>query len=149
MTVHLLDVNILLAILDSAHVHHTLCTRWFLRSGCRAWAICPLTENGFLRIVTSPAYPNFRPAPSVASELLRGLQASFGETFTFFPDDVRLSDSSLFDLRQVKSSKQLTDVYLAGLAHNNGARLATLDAGIQWQAVRGASHSLIHLLQKL
>ncbi len=146
MKTNLLDVNILLAILDSAHVHHALCTRWFLRTGCRSWAICPFTENGFLRIVTSSSYPNFRPSISLASGLLIGLQSSFASTFRFIPAKVRLSDESVFDLEHVKSSKQLADVYLAGLAYGNDARLATLDTGISWRAVRGAGPSLIHNL---
>jgi hypothetical protein len=40
-------------------------------------------------------------------------------------------------------SRQTTDAYLAGLAHHKGGRLATLDSGIAWRAVRNARSELI------
>jgi len=45
MTVYLLDVNVLLALCDSLHVHHEAAHRWFGDYGRTAWATCPITEN--------------------------------------------------------------------------------------------------------
>ncbi|MBP1742910.1 MAG: domain protein family protein, partial [Deltaproteobacteria bacterium] len=58
MTIYLLDINLLLALSDPMHIHHPLAHRWFAEKGQHAWATCPLTENGFIRIASHPNYPN-------------------------------------------------------------------------------------------
>ena len=52
MTPYLLDVNVLLALCDPMHVHHEAAHRWFAEKGSQAWATCPITENGFVRIAS-------------------------------------------------------------------------------------------------
>jgi len=51
MTTYLLDVNVLIALIDPAHVQHDAAHAWFASTGQHSWATCPLTENGVLRIV--------------------------------------------------------------------------------------------------
>lgn len=46
MTTFLLDVNVLIALVDLAHVQHDAAHDWFGQLGHLAWATCPLTENG-------------------------------------------------------------------------------------------------------
>jgi predicted nucleic acid-binding protein len=58
MTTYLLDVNLLLALTDPMHIHHQSAHGWFVEKGRQAWASCPLTENGFIRIASHPNYPN-------------------------------------------------------------------------------------------
>ncbi len=67
MTRFLLDINVLIALIDPAHVQHDRAHEWFAKSG-RAWATCPLTENGVLRIVGSARYPNSPGAPAAVAE---------------------------------------------------------------------------------
>ena len=55
--VNLLDVNLLVALCDADHVHHGPALTWFRRHAFSGWASCPLTENGMLRVMGSPAYP--------------------------------------------------------------------------------------------
>ena len=55
---YLLDVNVLIALVDSAHVRHDAANDWFDREGGSAWATCPITENGLVRIPSHPKYPN-------------------------------------------------------------------------------------------
>lgn len=52
MTTYLLDVNVMIALIDPAHVHHETAHVWFKARGRRGWASCPLIENGVIRIVT-------------------------------------------------------------------------------------------------
>ncbi len=52
MTTYLLDVNLLLALSDPMHFHHNSAHRWLAEKVQRAWATCPLTENGFIRIAS-------------------------------------------------------------------------------------------------
>ena len=49
--VHLLDVNVLIALGDPAHDFYRRMVAWFSRDPQRAWATCPITENGFVRII--------------------------------------------------------------------------------------------------
>lgn len=54
MTIFLLDVNVLIALVDPAHVQHDQAHDWFSRIGRKGFATCPLTENGLIRIVGHP-----------------------------------------------------------------------------------------------
>ena len=51
----LLDVNVLIALLDAAHMHHARATQWLQQEIAHGWASCPLTQNGCLRIMAQPA----------------------------------------------------------------------------------------------
>ena len=144
MSVRLLDVNVIISLLDSAHVHHGLAVEWFDRTAAKqGWSTCPITENGFIRIVSHMSYPNMRMTPGLAAQSLNTFQAAFRGSFRFWPDDVSLADSTLFDLHRLTTSGQTTDAYLAGLAFRKGGRLATLDRGIQWRTIRGADAALV------
>lgn len=56
----------------------------------------------------------------------------------FWPDDISIADNQLFDRNNIFGPKQITDVYLLGLAVKNGGRLVTFDRGLPLKAVRGA-----------
>jgi predicted nucleic acid-binding protein len=53
----LLDVNVLIALIDPGHVAHDDAHQWFSSRGAADWATCPITENGVIRIVGHPRYP--------------------------------------------------------------------------------------------
>ena len=53
----LLDVNVLVGLLDANHQHHVAITAWFSNNNSD-WASCPITQNGYLRVVTGPKYGN-------------------------------------------------------------------------------------------
>ena len=123
----LLDVNLLVALFDSEHVHHLVAHDWFAENGDRGWASCPLTENGALRVLASPTLELFVPLPDLLALLTRFCARS---RHTFWPDDVSLLDSAVVDMHKIRGHKQLTDVYLLALAVKNGGRLITFDDGI-------------------
>ena len=52
----LLDINFLIALFDSAHVHHAAAESWFMNHRKLGWATCPLSENGCIRILSQPNY---------------------------------------------------------------------------------------------
>lgn len=130
----LLDVNLLVALFDPDHVHHEAAHRWFGAEKAGGWATCPLTENGVVRILANPAYSPAPERPGAIAARLRAFRASGHHAF--WPDDVSLSDAGLFALSV--SHRQLTDVYLLGLARAHRGRLATFDRSIPLKAVRGA-----------
>lgn len=143
---YLLDVNVLLALLDSAHIHHAAASRWFAAYGKSGWASSPVTQNGFVRVISGTSYPNLRISPSEGAEALRTFASNFPGQYQFWEDEVSLTNDKLLDLAVLTGSKQITDVYLAGLAHLRGGRVATLDAALPWRAVRGATADLVALI---
>ena len=68
--VYLLDVNVLIALADPAHVQHEAAHGWFGSGGAASFATCPLTENGLLRIVGNHRYPNSPGTPAAAAGIL-------------------------------------------------------------------------------
>lgn len=144
MKIRLLDVNVLISLLDSAHVHHNVAITWFRDTAAgMGWATCPVTENGFVRVVSHISYPNLRLTPAMASESMARFKAGFAGLHHFWPDSISLTDSSLFELGTLTGSRQITDAYLAGLAFRNKGALASFDTSMPWKAVRGAKANLI------
>ena len=54
----LLDVSVLIALLDADHSLHARATLWFASHARGRWASCPITQNGCIRIMSHPGYPN-------------------------------------------------------------------------------------------
>jgi len=124
------DVNVLVALFDPAHVHHEAAHAWFSEVRHSAWATCPLTQSGFLRVVANPSYPNRRLSVAEAAYYLNQLIANHAETHHFFRDDTSLLDSSRFDLGAISGHRQVADLHLVGICARFKARLITLDKGI-------------------
>lgn len=131
----LLDVNVLIALIDPAHVHHGPANQWFEAEGRGAWATCPLTQNGVLRVVGNPRYGNHPGSPVVVADVLQRLIALEGHAF--WHDDISLLDNALVDVSRLLNAANLTDTYLLALACSKGGKLATLDRRLVTAAVRG------------
>ncbi|MFN0073582.1 MAG: TA system VapC family ribonuclease toxin [Chloroflexota bacterium] len=139
MNEYLLDVNVLIAMSDPAHVHHEAAQRWFSVAGAQAWATCPMTENGFTRIISHPRYPNCPGDASVVLGMLRRFCNQPGHAF--WPDDVSLRDA-LVD-KVLMTHGQVTDLYLLALAARHGGKLATFDRRITASPIPGASDAIL------
>ena len=59
---------LLVALLDEKHTHNAAAETWLADNIHHGWASCPLTQNGCVRILSQPAYPN---ALSVADAVMR------------------------------------------------------------------------------
>jgi toxin-antitoxin system PIN domain toxin len=136
----LLDVNVLIALIDPVHVHHDIANAWFEREGRGAWATCPITQNGVLRVVGNPRYGNHPGSPVVVAEVLRKLVALDGHRF--WADDIGLLDEALVDSSRLLNAARLTDTYLLALACSKRGRLATLDRRLVADAVHGGRAGL-------
>jgi toxin-antitoxin system PIN domain toxin len=135
--VALLDVNLLIALFDGDHVHHDLAHDWFADQRADGWATCPVTENGLIRVLSNPAYGS--PVSSL-SALVRALgKFTRSGRHHRWDDVVSLGDTTLFNVAAVRGHRQITDVYLLGLAHKKGGCLATFDRSIPLGAVVGAT----------
>lgn len=139
----LLDVNVLIALIDPMHVQHDAAHAWFAEHGQQAWATCPLTENGVLRIVGHARYPNSPGTPAAVAQLMVGLRALPGHAF--WPDNISLLDAEKLDTARLLDSGQVTDSYLLVLACAHNGQLATFDRRLVTDAVRGGMQGL-HLI---
>ncbi len=141
----LLDVNALIALIDSDHVDHSTMEVWFLRHHQAGWATCPLTENGVIRVLSQPTYPSGQRTPAEVVQILGALKNAFRSTYTFWPDALSLTNDEIFDAPMIVSSRQVTDAYLLGLARHHDATLVSFDRSLAWQAIRGGSKALVQL----
>jgi toxin-antitoxin system PIN domain toxin len=131
----LLDVNFLLALLQPDHAHFERAHQWWETNKVHGWASCPLTQNGFVRIVSQASYPQ----PLPVAHALETLSDQIVRTdHQFWPDDISLLDAELIDGARLLGPKHLTDVYLLALAVKHGGRLVTFDRGIPLRSVRRA-----------
>ncbi len=140
----LLDVNLLVALFDPDHVHHELAHDWFADHRANGWATCPVTENGFVRVLAATRNGVGLTRPQ---ELLERLcQFCTSEHHTFWPASVSLRDNKIFDPSLVRGPRQVTDVYLLGLAVGMGGCLATFDRMIPLGAVVGATRESLQVV---
>lgn len=140
---YLLDVNVLIALVDPRHVFHDPANDWFQAKAVGAWATCPITENGLVRIVGSNRYRNPVGPPSEIIEILRLLRDMPGHVF--WSDTISLADSRRIDAAGLTTSEQVTDAYLLALAVANGGRLATFDRRLTARAATDGAAAL-HLI---
>lgn len=144
MSIALLDVNVLVALFDPAHPDHEDAHQWFGRNRKRGWATCPLTINGCVRVLSNPAYPTVEATPADVVSRLRALCSA--PDHHSWPDSVSLLDAELFRPQMIAGHRQITDMYLLGLAVRQDGRLATFDRSIPIKAVVGAGSRHLELI---
>ncbi len=137
----LLDVNVLIALLDQDHSMHAPALRWFAARAGDGWASCPITQNGCVRIMSHPNYPN---PLKVAAIMERLGEAIATDEHEFWPDDVSLLDSRIADRNRIHGPRQVTDLYLLALAVHQGGCFVSFDPSIPRTAIRGAERK--HLI---
>jgi toxin-antitoxin system PIN domain toxin len=139
----LLDINVLIALLDTDHASHDAAINWFAKHAREGWASCAITQNGCIRIMSNPGYPNSLPVQAVIEHLAGACRQNIHE---FWSDEISLLDSEVVDMTRIHGPRQLTDIYLLALAVQHEGRLVTFDTGIPLAAVRKATtHSLLIL----
>jgi len=138
--VALLDVNLLVALFDPDHIHHDLAHTSF-EVHHRNSDTCAATENGSVRVLTNPAYGATVRRPTGLVEPLG--QFCSTKHHVFWADAVSLSDKRIFNRSMIRGHRQVTDVYLLGLAKKMGGCLATFDRTIPLGAVNGATRSTL------
>ena len=139
----LLDVNVLIALLDSDHASHDRATSWFAAHARNGWASCPITQNGCIRVMSHPGYPNALPVGVVIERLA---EATAGTRHEFWPDDISLLDARLIDSTRIHGPRQLTDIFLLALALRHGGRFVTFDAAVPLAAIVGAEPKALLIL---
>lgn len=124
----LLDVNALVGLLWSVHALHGRANAWFARERPLVLG-CALTELSFIRV--SMADRTIAASFTDSEAALAQFMAALGRRYRFIG---RLPPAAVLRARDIRHHKNVSDVYLCELAAANGARLATLDAGIEHPA---------------
>lgn len=132
----LLDVNVLLSLLDRRHLGHGAARAFLDAESPHGWASCPITENGFIRVVTQPRYPNPVPVALALERLSRACATGMHE---FWPCDASILDPAAVDRARLHGHGQVTDAYLLALAVLHGGRLVTFDRSVPLSVVPGAA----------
>ena len=138
----LLDVNVLISLLDASHGYHAVAKGWFDQNN-GPWASCPITQNGYLRIVTQESYRNTISIQKAITTLKRAVSMP---SHAFLSDDISLLDKKFVAHSQIQSHKEFTDIYLLALSVHNGARLVTFDQGVSRIAVPQATKDSLHII---
>lgn len=128
MTAYLLDVNVLVALLWPPHEAHRQVVQWFGSEARKGWATCGLTQAGFVRILSNPAFSSQAPSPRRAMELLAENLDHPGHRF-WGDSEGFLAAAAPFSAR-ITGHRQVTDAFLLGLALRHKGKLATLDRGV-------------------
>jgi uncharacterized protein len=141
----LLDINVLVALFDPDHIHHDIAHDWFADHRAQGWASCPITQNGVIRVLSNPRYGSPVSSLRAVREAVRRFVSS--KEHEFWPDDISLGDNTLFDVSAMVGHRQLTDVYLLGLASKWKGHLVTLDRSIPVRAVVGAGPAALTVIE--
>jgi uncharacterized protein len=134
----LLDVNVLLALAWPNHQHHGAARDWFHQHARHGWASCALTQLGFVRLSSNPAYTSAAVPPQDAAALLATLVAH--KAHAFWP-----SPSAIAREIYARSlgHQQVNDAYLVQLARLNKGRVVTFDTRL---AVHASDASQVLLI---
>ena len=129
MKAALLDINILTALLWPADEHHEAAHRWFGGRADAPWATCPVTQLGFVRIVSDPAFSRDALSPVDALALLGENLVHPGHEF--WSDSLQVPAAVKGLEARLHGYKQLTDAYLLAAAYRRQGVFATFDRGLR------------------
>jgi len=128
---HLPDINVWLALVFDAHQHHPQAVAWFDGLPTRSCAFCRFTQQGFLRLATSPAVlkddaVTLTEAWTCYDELLRD------DRVFFLAEPVGLEQNwRKHTRRRVFSHKVWSDAYLVAFAEAAGLTNVSFDGGFR------------------
>ncbi len=135
----LLDTNVLLALAWPNHQHHAPAHAWFAAQARKGWATCALTQLGFIRLSSNPAYTSEAVLPKEAAALLRGWTQLKSHRFWPCPA-ADAADRYIGCL----GHQQVNDAWLVEAARHNGGRLVTFDAGLKVHATGSTEVEIIN-----
>ena len=128
MRPYLLDINVLIALTWPNHVHYGDSRAWFEKKHGAGFRTCPITQTGFVRISSNPAFTTLAVTPNDAMQLLIRITELPGHEF--WPDDFSLLEA-FADPNAIVGHRQVTDAYLLRLAAKHDGVLATLDRRVE------------------
>lgn len=115
----LLDGNVLVAAMLPAHQHHERVHDWLATIKGESFATCPVTEGTLLRMHMIHGRDKSAAAAWAALASIHAHPAH-----VFWPENFSYTE---IQPDRLTGHRQITDAWLAELAHRHGGRLATLD----------------------
>ena len=115
---HLLDGNVLVALVVPEHVHHGRARTWF--TGAGRFATCPTVQGTLLRLLLRQGTGIAAAGQALAVVVGHARHEQWLDDLTY----------ANVELSHVLGHRQVTDAYLAQLARSRGGALATLDEGL-------------------
>ena len=140
---HLLDVNVLFALVWPRHVSHAAAHAWFSRSGHRAWATSPLTQLGVLRLLTNPAVTMGAVSAPAALEVLQ--EAASHPRHEFWVLDRGFLAGLKPFANRVQGHRQWPDLVLLWQAVERDGVLVTFDSSLRELAATDLSGHILLL----
>ena len=122
---YLLDINALIALGHTSHIHHIRMLHWYQSISAKEAVLhtCSICELGFVRVSVQAGLQSDVDSARAA---LVTLKISSKIPFVLLPDDLGADRLPAF----AKVPNQLRDGHLLELARSHGSKLATLDTGI-------------------
>ena len=119
---YLLDVNLLIALGHTGHIHHERASAWLssLNPGTERLGTCPITELGFVRVSVQAG---LQVDVGTARTAFAKMKRTSPVEFDFFTDVIGVDRLPAY----VKKPADVTDGHLLELAKSSGIKLATLD----------------------
>jgi hypothetical protein len=139
VTAGLLDVNVLLALAWPTHQHHQAAHQWFHDESRHGWATCALTQLGFVRLSSNPAYSVDAVTPQDAARLLAQLTAHNRHRYW-----EALPALAVDWFKHAAGHPHVMDAYLVALARHHKGRVVTFDTRLKAHA---ASADIVTTLQ--
>ena len=121
----LLDTNVLLALAWPNHQHHAAAHEWFAAQSRHGWATCALTQVGFVRLSSNPAYTPEAVLPQEAAGLLEQLVRH--KAHRFWPSPPAAAPTIY---TRALGHQEVNDAYLVEIARRHHGRLITLDTRV-------------------
>jgi toxin-antitoxin system PIN domain toxin len=125
----LLDINTLLALTWPNHVQHRAAHEWFERESKEGWGTCSVTQIGFVRISSHPAFEH-HVSIQEAFQKLKEIAAVPGHAFWPEPANGYAGEYLSHTVPRTLTHGMVTDGFLAGVAGSNGGKLATFDKAL-------------------
>lgn len=133
---HLLDINVWLALAFRRYVSHAAAFAWF-QAAAGQCLFCRLTQIGFLRLASNPAAMG--PAAVSMADAWRAYDGLFADPKVGFVDEPAGIEARWRALTQAKTftPKVWNDAYLAAFAELAAIEVVTFDKGFsQFKNVR-------------
>ncbi len=129
MSRHLVDVNVLLALVWPRHTSHAAAHAWFAKTGHKAWATNAVVQLGLLRLLTNPAVTQGAVGGTAAVDILR--EATSHPSHEFWPLSREVASALAGAAVKVRGHGQWTDALLLSEAAHRDGVLVTFDSGLR------------------
>jgi uncharacterized protein len=141
---YLLDVNMMAALASDEHEHYQKAHDWFdSLTKSDEWAICPLSEAGWIRLAANPATRLGPASIRRAIEVLAEIQKLSG--YCYWPITESWVTLTAPFATRISGHQQVTDAFLLGLAIKEDGVLVTFDRGLRYLAGREFAPNLLVL----